>query len=184
MSRDERREQILEAATRAFAEGGYAGTTTDDVARAAGVSQPYVVRLFGTKHDLFLAVHRRIGQEILDSFEAVPAGPDAAEQLGDVYVALLADRAKLLVLMHGFVAGADPEFGRGSRDVLVRAFELFQERTGADAEAARDFVASGMLINVLLATEAPAHTEEPGVADLLVCAVGEDAAARLTASAA
>jgi AcrR family transcriptional regulator len=184
MSRDDRREQILEAATRAFAEGGYAGTTTDDVARAAGVSQPYVVRLFGTKHDLFLAVHCRIGQEILDSFEAVPAGPDAAEQLGDAYVALLADRAKLLVLMHGFVAGADPELGKGSREVLVRAFELFQERTGADAEVARNFVASGMLINVLLAVDAPRHTDEKGVEELLVCAVGEDAAARLSASAA
>ena len=49
MSADDRRELVLAAATRAFARGGYAGTSTDAVAKEAGVSQPYVVRIFGTK---------------------------------------------------------------------------------------------------------------------------------------
>ena len=45
----ERQDQLLAAAVTAFSERGYAGTTTDQVARLAGVSQPYVIRLFGTK---------------------------------------------------------------------------------------------------------------------------------------
>ena len=56
MNADDRRQLVLEAATRAFARGGYAGTSTDRVAREAGVSQPYVVRIFGTKLELFLEV--------------------------------------------------------------------------------------------------------------------------------
>ena len=52
----DRREQILEAATVVFGERGYAGGTTDAIARAAGISQAYVVRMFGSKEDLFLAV--------------------------------------------------------------------------------------------------------------------------------
>ncbi|HWK92169.1 MAG TPA: TetR/AcrR family transcriptional regulator [Luteimicrobium sp.] len=184
MTADERREQILDAATTAFAEHGYAGTTTDEVARAAGVSQPYVVRLFGSKHDLFAAVFERVGNEIVASFEQVAPGPDAARDLGDAYVRLLADRNKLQVLMHGFVAGADPTFGRQARRTLVRAFEIFKELTGQDDEAARNFVAAGMLINVLLASEAPEHADEPGVGHLLLCAVGADAAAELIADAA
>ena len=49
MTAEDRRELVLAAATRAFARGGYAGTSTDAVAKEAGVSQPYVVRIFGTK---------------------------------------------------------------------------------------------------------------------------------------
>jgi AcrR family transcriptional regulator len=184
MSREGRREQILDAATRAFAENGFAGTTTDDVARAAGVSQPYVVRFFGTKRSLFQAVFERIGASILSALEAVPPGPEAKERLGDAYVALLADRDVLRVLMHGFVAGADPDLGGVARRVLVRAFELYQELTGEGLDEARSFVADGMLINVLLMTEAPAHVDEPGVSELLVCAVGEDAASALVQGAA
>lgn len=185
MSRDERREQILRAATAVFADGGYAGTTTDDVARAAGVSQPYVVRLFGTKQDLFHEVFDRIGTQILEVFEAVPAGPDAPRRLGDAYVRLLDDRATLRVLMHGFVAGSDPEIGKRARTVLVRVFELYQERTGHGPQDARDFVAQGMLINVLLSVAAPEHAAaEPGLTALLQCALGSELAAELAGSAA
>ena len=55
MSSEERREQIVAAAIAVFGARGYEGTTTDDVARTAGVSQPYVVRLFRSKENLFLA---------------------------------------------------------------------------------------------------------------------------------
>src|SRR3954447_10033839 len=71
MNADDRRELVLEAATRAFAGGGYAGTSTDAVAKEAGVSQPYVVRIFGTKLDLFLEVFERACGRIGQAFEAV-----------------------------------------------------------------------------------------------------------------
>jgi AcrR family transcriptional regulator len=179
MTADERREQILAAATRAFAEHGFAGTTTDQVARVAGVSQPYVVRLFGTKKQLFQTVLERICGSILETFEAVPPGPDAAAQLGEAYVELLHDRDLLRVLMHGFMAGSDPDLGALARRTLVRTFELFQELTGQGVDAARNFVAAGMLINVMMATEFPQHGDEPGVEELLVCMLGEKTAAEL-----
>src|ERR1051326_8748278 len=71
MNADERREQVLAAATRAFARTGYAGTRTDVIAREAGVSQPYVVRMFGTKRALFLEVFGRSTERIRDAFSAV-----------------------------------------------------------------------------------------------------------------
>jgi AcrR family transcriptional regulator len=185
MSRVERRGQILDAAMRVFADGGYAGTSTDQVARAAGVSQPYVVRLFGTKHDLFQALFDRVGARILQAFEAVQGGPDAAKEMGDAYVRLLDDRDMLRVLMHGFVAGSDPDLGRAARTVLARVFDVYRERTGGTADEARDFVARGMLINVLLAAGAVENAPtEPAVANLLSCVVGEEVAARLAADVA
>ena len=75
--------------------------------------------------------------------------------MGDAYVGLLADRDLLRLVMHGFIAGADDEVGRVARHTLGEAFRLFRERSGADEDAARAFVAQGMLINVLLAVDAP-----------------------------
>ena len=59
MRSEERRALVLESATHVFGERGYHGATTDAVARAAGVSQPYVVRMFGSKEALFLRVFDR-----------------------------------------------------------------------------------------------------------------------------
>ena len=56
MSGDARRESIVRAALPVFARLGRDGAGTDEIARAAGVSQPYVIRLFGGKDTLFLAV--------------------------------------------------------------------------------------------------------------------------------
>ena len=52
-SAEERREEIVAIGLRRFAEGGYHGTSTEAIAREAGISQPYLFRLFRTKRDLF-----------------------------------------------------------------------------------------------------------------------------------
>ena len=57
---DERREAVLEAANVEFALRGLHGASTDAIARRAGISQPYLFRLFGSKKELFLAVDRRL----------------------------------------------------------------------------------------------------------------------------
>jgi AcrR family transcriptional regulator len=56
MARVERREQILEAATRAFARAGYAGTGLDDVAAEAGITRVLLYRHFDSKNDMYRAV--------------------------------------------------------------------------------------------------------------------------------
>src|SRR6476619_6774071 len=96
MSAEDRRQLVLDAATRAFARGGYAGTSTDAVAKEAGVSQPYVVRIFGTKLALFLEVLERACARIREVFEAVlaeapfdPDNDDDWSRLGLAYTELL-----------------------------------------------------------------------------------------------
>src|SRR5689334_23083987 len=105
MSADERRDLVLAAATRAFARGGYAGTSTDAVAEEAGVSQPYVVRIFGSKLELFLEVFARATSRIGAAFAEVladgdfdPASEEDRDRLGTAYAELLADRDFLLVM--------------------------------------------------------------------------------------
>ena len=181
MSADRRREQVLGAAIRAFARSGYVGTSTDHVAREAGVSQPYVVRMFGTKLDLFLAVFERATDRIKAAFAQViaegpfdPASKDDWKRLGAAYTGLLADRDLLLVMMHGFAAGGEPEIGRQGRRCMGEIFELIRS-TGCTSEQANEFVAQGMLLNVLLAMQAPEHRHESAsLTDMAVCLFGEE----------
>ena len=166
MSAEERREHVLEAATRAFARSGFAGTSTDAVAREAGVSQPYVVRIFGTKQDLFLEVFARAGRRIEEAFGAVVAekGFDGAreadrEKLGAAYTDLLADRDMTLCLMHGFTAGDNEEIGAAGRASMGRIFAMLRD-SGMSEDDVRDFIAYGMLLNVLMAMRAPEHADD------------------------
>lgn len=189
MSGEQRREQILAAALAVFAAGGYDGTTTDQVARAAGVSQPYVVRLFGSKQQLFLELYRSVTDRVLEAMAAVEPGPDAAARVGRAYVSLMADRDLLRVLMHGFISG-DDEIATLARHTLGEVFRMFRvqvadevvpaddagvpDEGGEPDEAARRFVADGMLINVLLAVDAFGHLgDDPGLDALLQC-LGEE----------
>src|SRR3954470_17246684 len=98
-SAGERRRDIVEIAISHFAQHGYNGTSTDQVAREAGISQPYLFRLFGTKRELFLACHTAMSQRIAESFaEAARGLPQEARlpAMGKAYTSLLADRPSLL----------------------------------------------------------------------------------------
>ena len=180
MSAEDRRELVLTAATRAFARGGFHGTSTDAVAREAGVSQPYVVRIFGTKLELFLEVFDRAVVRIRTAFEDVlDDGPFDAEddddwgRLGLAYSGLLGDRDFLQVMMHGFSAGAVDEIAAAARGCMGDVFATIK-RTGCTDERARDFVAYGMLLNVMLSMRAPEHaTGDDPLSDLTRCAMGD-----------
>src|SRR6185437_4471743 len=95
----ERREEILAAALEEFAEHGYHGASTEAIARRAGISQPYVFRLFGTKQELFKAVVARCFRETLDMFQRAAEGKrgeEAMEAMGNAYVERLhVDRMRL-----------------------------------------------------------------------------------------
>jgi AcrR family transcriptional regulator len=66
----ERREMVLEAAVAEFGVHGLAGTSTENVARQAGISQPYLFRLFPTKKALFLALVERCFRRVEDATRA------------------------------------------------------------------------------------------------------------------
>src|SRR5580765_4514503 len=99
LSAAERREAILDAAQIEFAERGWAGTSTEDIARRAGISQPYLFRLFGTKKELFKASVARCLRETLEAFQRAAEGKrgqEALEAMGNEYVEnLISDRTRL-----------------------------------------------------------------------------------------
>ena len=121
-----RREEILDAACAEFAQTGLHGTSTDAIARRAGVSQPYLFRLFGTKRELFIATVQRCFAETAQTFEHAAlgtTGEDALKAMAGAYHGLLADRRRLQAQMQAYAA--------------------------CDEGRVRDFFAAGMLLNVM-----------------------------------
>lgn len=165
MSSEERREQIVLAAIAVFGAKGYVGTTTDDVARAASVSQPYVVRLFGTKENLFLEALQSSLDRLLDSFRAVPpvphvtpeelaAAPDDLHErgvaMGQAYLRLLRVRGLHQLLSQAFLLGGHPVIGPRAREGFARVWHYLRREAGFSTDEARKFLASGMLINTMI----------------------------------
>src|ERR1043165_4543567 len=91
-SREVRREEILDAALEVFAEKGLHGASTEEVARRAGISQPYVFRLFGTKKELSLAAVARCFRATLERCQRSAEGKrgeEALQAIGEAYRELL-----------------------------------------------------------------------------------------------
>ena len=151
-SAEERREEILAVAIRHFAIGGLHGTSTDAIAREAGISQPYLFRLFRTKKELFIACVDRANERVRDAFRraAAEAGDeDRLKAMGHAYVEeLLPDRHAILMQMQGYVATSDPEIQAHVRECFERLVAEVTELSGADEAAVWAFFAHGMLLNV------------------------------------
>jgi AcrR family transcriptional regulator len=171
---EDRREAVLEAAMDVFGERGFLGTPTMAVAKAAGISQAYLFRLFPKKEDLVLAVVERSNRRIFDTFAKVAAqarheGRDAAEAMGEAYGALLEDRRLLLTQIHGHAAAAaTPEVAEACRRSLAELVALVQRETGGTPEEVQSFFAHGMLMNVMAAIGAT-DDDGPWAQMLRVC---------------
>ncbi|MEF3404540.1 TetR/AcrR family transcriptional regulator [Agromyces sp. CCNWLW203] len=152
MKAADRRELILQAATAVFGAKTYVGTTTDEVARAAGVSQPYVVRLFGTKEKLFVEVIERAYARLLAEFRAALPGPveGRVERMGTAYTELLAERGMLPVIAGSTTLGGEPVIGRVARRGFSEIWSFAREEAGLSEEETRRFMATGMLINAVV----------------------------------
>jgi AcrR family transcriptional regulator len=69
MAAAERRQHLVETAIRLFTEGSYRGTTTAEIARAAGVSEPILYRHFASKRDLYLAALEHVWEKTRQAWE-------------------------------------------------------------------------------------------------------------------
>src|SRR4051812_17726483 len=151
---EERREAVLEAGMTVFAERGFLGTPTTEVAKAAGISQAYLFRLFPTKSDLVLAVVQRSNDRIADAFAKAAAqaraegatGEEVLRAMGEAYGELLADRSMLMTQIHQHAAAASmPEVAEVSRAWFAHLHDLVARETGLGAEEIHRFFATGML---------------------------------------
>ena len=165
-----RRDQVLDAALMEFAERGFEGASTEDIARRAGISQPYLFRLFGTKKELFKASVARCLRETLELFQRAAEGKrgqEALEAIGQAYREQLEqDRSRLRAQMNAYVACDDPEIREVVRAGYGDLVAYVRRVSGADWPAVWSFFATGMLLNVLASMHVDAEPE-PWMTDLL-----------------
>jgi len=164
LTADERRSAVLSAAVTEFAKSGYAGTSTEAIAQRAGISQPYLFRLFGTKKELFLATLELVDDRIVQSMTAAAAdltGHEALEAMGMAYLELMQDAEMLQVQLHGFAAAAaDADVARCCRRTFEVLWHFVHDRTGVSDDEIRQFFAMGMMINVVSAIDLMSVSDE------------------------
>jgi AcrR family transcriptional regulator len=152
-----RRESILDAAIVEFAAKGLHGTSTEDIAKRAGISQPYIFRLFGTKKKLFAEACRRCMREVRDAMAQAAAGgtgQDALDAMGAAYIDLLADDPRRLTLqMHMYAASDEPDVREVAREGYGELVRFVEQASGESGAKVTRFFAQGMLINVIAAMD-------------------------------
>jgi AcrR family transcriptional regulator len=158
-SADERREHVIDAAILTFAAEGYHGASTTDIARRAGISQPYIYALFENKHDLFLAAYRQVAERIRERLvAAAEGGADPEERMramGEAYLAMIGNSAEVLCQLQAYAAAGDPALRRPVREEFLRLFESVREAADVSREETAFFFAGGIFLAIASALGVP-----------------------------
>ena len=152
----ERREAVLIAAGREFSRKGLHGASTDAIAKDAGISQPYLFRLFGTKKELYLATTARAMEETYQAFERASrgkSGEEALHAMGEAYTGLIENRERLQLMLQCFAGCEDADVRESARRVWRELVDLVERASGEPPEVISTFFAKGMLLNVMNAMQ-------------------------------
>ena len=160
---DERRADVLDAALEVFAEHGLSGASTDQIARKAGISQPYLFRLFHTKKELFIASTERCFRETLETFQRAgegKTGEEALQAIAEAYGELITgNRDRLRGQMQAYAACDDPEICAVVRRGYGELVDYVERVGGIDGVTLAQFFAHGMLLNVIASMDLLAADE-------------------------
>jgi AcrR family transcriptional regulator len=158
-SSEERREQLIDAAVKQFAATGFHATSTTAIAKRAGISQPYVYALFPNKHELFLAANAEVVERIRGAFAEAARGltgpEDRLRAMGQAYIRLLENRDEIMFQHQANAAAGDPALREPVRREFMRLFDDVGRLSGAPDEQVWDFMATGMMLNVVAALDLP-----------------------------
>ncbi len=150
---EERRVAVLNAATHEFAARGLHGASTENIARAAGISQPYLYRLFGSKKGLYLAAGERCANELYEVFARAAeghSGEAALQAMGEAYSQVMQDRDRLMLMLNTWTSCDDPDIARTARRAWRDLVDLAEQASGEPPAVVSRFFASGMLITILM----------------------------------
>ena len=158
---EERREDVIAAGIVEFATYGLHGASTVTIAERAGISQPYVLRLFGTKKALFLACVQRVVDQIMDRWRGTLARmlsdepPEARlRALGEQYEMLVREVDGLRLVLQSFGSAEDPEIRSSVHHSLKSMCTWLMTATGATPQAIQQFFAYGMMLTVAASIQA------------------------------
>ncbi|MCI2419093.1 TetR/AcrR family transcriptional regulator [Saccharopolyspora sp. K220] len=147
---------MLGIAADEFANHGLHGASIEAIAHEAGITQPYVFRMFGTKKALFLELVGAAFDRFSDGMSQAAKGArglSALALMGAQYYELLADRTTLLLQLQGFAACGDSEVRDLVRARMSRMWDTVADTAGLDPVTVKSFLAFGMLLNNVAALD-------------------------------
>lgn len=139
MTAEQRRAQLMRVAAELFAERGYARTTTAELAKAAGVTEPIIYRHFKSKQDLFVSLIRAQGQRTIELWTEAMEGASGVEErisrlLGtNVMIVDEQGRAAYRVIIQGVSEVGDVETQQAIEEHF-RTLHAFMTREIAQAQ--------------------------------------------------
>lgn len=153
---------MLDAAVVEFAERGLHGASTETIAGRAGISQPYVFKLFGTKKGLFLAALDRVCDRVLASWEnSLENDPeDRLLAMGEAFAGLTLHREELLMVLQACAASKDPDVLGLMRGRMEQMYDYVARASGEPDRHVQAFFAQGMLLTVGAGLALPEMAQE------------------------
>jgi AcrR family transcriptional regulator len=158
---EERRVDVLHAAIIEFSTHGFHGGSTETIATLAGISQPYVLRLFKTKKNLFLEALAQVCDTILSVWQralkqwenqrdasTLPTVNAKLEAIGMAFYGLVESIVELRLVLQAFASAEDEDIRRQVQASLDQMFTWVRDATGADEPSVRRFFASGMMLTI------------------------------------
>ena len=154
---DIRKDDLLVAAIREFASRGLDAASTHAIAEAAGISQPYLFKVWKTKTLLFLAALDRVFDTIIGTFEGEavgkPASVETLNMVGNAYERL--SRAEMQMLLQGFAACDNPDVRNLVERRWMELIGVLTRIAGTGGDPIQHFLGFGMLMTVVRAAGMP-----------------------------
>lgn len=158
---EDRRAKVVSSAVATFAQGGFHAVTIADVAKHAGISPAYVLKLFTSKTQLFTAALEECYRRIMEEFErAASASEDTSptgriDAMGEAYADLIGDRDLLMLQVHAQSAAmVEPVIAEAVRGGIARLTDYLVSRTGVEGWRIQQFMAVGQLCHLLTTIDA------------------------------
>ena len=148
LTAQERLAVIVDAAMHEFASGGFDGTATAAIAQRAGMSQPYLFALFGTKQNLFIAAVKlgfaRMRALVVRAAGQDGEGDDALNSIRTALLSLRRERMLLLLQLHVFAACEDLDVRAVTRAEFEETRRALASACGAPDRLVRYVLAAAM----------------------------------------
>lgn len=147
----ERAEQLLDTAEALFADQGYADTSVEDIARAAGITRPIVYQRLGNKEAAYLAVVERVRRDLEERVVAAALSQtDPREQLAagiDAFLGYLEHQPRRWTLLYGSSTVTVGELGERLTDARFTTVEMIRALLASHAGEGPEIEAFAHLVS-------------------------------------
>ncbi|RLL65746.1 TetR/AcrR family transcriptional regulator [Streptomyces sp. Z26] len=145
---DARRQEVDAVAVEVFSRRGFYATTTTEIARAAGISQAYLYKLYPDKTSLFVAALKHCGARLAALVEELLARDEDGERaLRSAAGDIAGDRDLVRFLAHAACAAHEPEIRAAVAECYATQYAVIRAHSALPDEAIRRYFAESLLDN-------------------------------------